>query len=189
MAPPTPLAPPIALSPLPLQLHLLSGTNSGRKMATAGSRTSSSGLLDSNEYANVPSGPQGGCSAPCLPSSQVKSNAVENAQWRRKELRKVKSVDLEKADALHHHLHHISTESGASPIAAQLHYLSVSSPLCQQSRHHVQHSNSLTQHPLLDKVNSANSLSTGAQELPQTSCSLSTDHAAPSVDLSSVQHR
>ncbi|XP_060751619.1 mitogen-activated protein kinase kinase kinase 1 isoform X1 [Tachysurus vachellii] len=158
-------------------------------MATAGSRTSSSGLIDSNEYANVPSGPQGGCSAPSLPSSQVKSNAVETAQWRRKELRKVKSVDLEKADALHHHhLHHVSTESGVSPIAAQLHYLSVSSPLSQQSRHHVQHSNSLTQHPLLDKVNSGNSLSTGAQELSQTSRSLSTDHAAPSVDLSSVQH-
>lgn len=162
-------------------------------MATAGSRTSSSGLLDSNECANVGCGPQGGCSSPSLPSSpgKVKRNAGESAQWRRKELRKVRSVDLEKAEALH-----LSAESGAAPIAAQLHYLSVSSPaavqatLSQQSRH-IQHSNSLTEHPLLDK--SSNSLSTGAQELPQTSCGssseqLSADHAAPratSVDLNS----
>ncbi|KAK3522223.1 hypothetical protein QTP70_033392 [Hemibagrus guttatus] len=166
-------------------------------MATAGSRTSSSGLLDSNECANVGSGPQGGCSAPSLPSSpgKVKRNAGENAQWRRKELRKVRSVDLEKAEALH-----LSAESGAAPIAAQLHYLSVSSPaavqatLSQQSRH-VHHSNSLTEHPLLDKV-SNDSLATGAQELSKTSYrssseQLSAEHAAPgtSADVNSVQHR
>lgn len=166
-------------------------------MATAGSRTSSSGLLDSNECGNVGSGSQGGCSAPSLPSSpgKVKRNAGENAQWRRKELRKVRSVDLEKAEALH-----LSAESGAAPIAAQLHYLSVSSPaavqatLSQQSRH-VQHSNSLTEHPLLGKASNT-SLARGAQELPRTSCrssseQLSADHAAPgtSVDMNSVQHR
>lgn len=189
LAPPTGSSP--LLPPLPLQLHLLSGKNSGQKMATAGSRTSSSGLLDSDECANVGCGLQlqGGCSAPSLPSSpgKVKRNAGENAQWRRKELRKVRSVDLEKA------------ESGAAPIAAQLHYLSVSSPaavqatLSQHSRH-VQHSNSLTEHPLLDKT--SNSLSPGAQELPKTSCrssseQLSAEHAAPgtSVDVNSIQQR
>lgn len=159
-------------------------------MATAGSRTSSSGLLDSNECGNVGSGPQGGCSSPSISSSpgKAKRNAGESAQWRRKELRKVRSVDLEKA------------ESGAAPIAAQLHYLSVSSPaavqatLSQQSRH-VHHSNSLTEHPLLDQA--GNSLSTGAQELSQTSCrssseQLSANHAAlgaTSLDLNSVQQR
>lgn len=161
-------------------------------MATAGSRTSSSGLLDSNECADVGSGTQGVCGAPSLPSSpgKAKRNAAENAQWRRKELRKVRSVELEKAEALH-----LSAESGAAPIAAQLHYLSVSSPaavqatLSQQSRH-VHHSNSLTEHPLVDKASS------GAQELPKSSCSsseqLSADHAAPgatSVDLNSLQQR
>lgn len=167
-------------------------------MATAGSRTSSSGLLDSNECTSVGSGPQGGCGAPSLPSSPgtVKRNAGGNAQWRRKELRKVRSVDLEKAEkALH-----LSAESGAAPIAAQLHYLSVSSPAAvqatssQQSRH-VHHSNSLTEHPLLDK-GSNNSLATGAQELSRTSCrssseQLSSEHAPPgsSADVNSVQHR
>ncbi|KAF4081902.1 hypothetical protein AMELA_G00145580 [Ameiurus melas] len=158
-------------------------------MATAGSRTSSSGIFDSDERANVGCGLelQGGCSAPSLPSSpgKVKRNAGENAQWRRKELRKVRSVDLEKA------------ESGAAPIAAQLHYLSVSSPaavqatLSQHSRH-VQHSDSLTAHPLLDKTSSSSS--PGAQELPRTSCrrsseQLSAEHAAPgtSVDVNSTQ--
>lgn len=166
-------------------------------MATAGSRTSSSGLLDSNERVSVGGGPQGGCSAPGVPSSpgKVKRNAGESAQWRRKELRKVRSVDLEKAEALH-----LSAESGAAPIAAQLHYLSVSSPaavqatLSQQSRH-AQHSNSLTEHPLLDKA--SNSLTSGAQELSKTSCRSSSEqlsadhHVAPgtSVDVNCIQQR
>lgn len=166
-------------------------------MATAGSRTSSSGLLESNECADVGSGSQGGCSAPSLPSSpgKAKRNAGESAQWRRKELRKVRSVELERAEALH-----LSAESGTAPIAAQLHYLSVSSPaavqatLSQQSRH-VQHSNSLTEHPLLDK--SSSSSAAGAQELSKTSCRscsehLGADHAAPGatpVDLNSPQQR
>lgn len=166
-------------------------------MATAGSRTSSSGLLELNECADVGSGPQGGCSAPSLPSSpgKAKRDAAESAQWRRKELRKVRSVELEKAEALH-----LSAGSGAAPIAAQLHYLSVSSPAAvqatlSQQRRHVQHSNSLTEHSLLDKT--SNSLAPGAQELPKTSCrssseQLSADHGAPratSVDLNSPQLR
>ncbi|KAF7701324.1 mitogen-activated protein kinase kinase kinase 1 [Silurus meridionalis] len=167
-------------------------------MATAGSRTSSSGLTES-KCANVGSGPDCGFGAPGLPTSpgKAKRNAGENAQWRRKELRKVRSVDLKRDDALHHLS---SAESAGAPIAAQLHYLSVSSPaavqatLSQQSRH-AQHTNSLTEHLLLDKT--SNSQTSGAQELPKTSScrrssseQLSSDHAAPPgapADLNSVQ--
>lgn len=170
-------------------------------MATAGSRTSSSGLLDSNECTveDSRSGAQGGGSAPSLPNSpgRVKRNAGENAQWRRKELRKVRSVDLEKAEGLQPSSSSTSTADtgGTAPIAAQLHYFSVSSPaavqasLSQQCRH-VQHSNSLSDHPLLDKA----SLCTGAQDLHKTSCKsssseqISTDHAT-SAELNPVQQR
>ncbi|XP_060764096.1 mitogen-activated protein kinase kinase kinase 1 [Neoarius graeffei] len=161
-------------------------------MATAGSRTSSSGLLESVECVNVVGGPQGGCSAPGVPSSpgKVKRNAGEGAQWRRKELRKVRSVDLEKAEVLH-----LSAGSAAAPIAAQLHYLSVSSPASVQHSRHVQHSNSLTEHPLLDKA--SNILTSGAQELSKSSSrssgeELSADHhvtPGTSVDVSWTQSR
>ncbi|XP_053331751.1 mitogen-activated protein kinase kinase kinase 1 isoform X2 [Clarias gariepinus] len=169
-------------------------------MATAGSRTSSSGLLDSNECTveDSRSGAQGGGSAPSLPNSpgRVKRNAGENAQWRRKELRKVRSVDLEKAEGLQPSSSSSTSTAdtgGTAPIAAQLHYFSVSSPaavqasLSQQCRH-VQHSNSLSDHHLLDKA----SLCTGAQDLHKTSCKsssseqISTDHAT-SAELNPVQ--
>lgn len=185
---PAPPPAPSTLSPIaPIKWQK---KNSGEKMATAGSRTSSSGLLESVECVNVVGGPQGGCSAPGVPSSpgKVKRTAGEGAQWRRKELRKVRSVDLEKAEVLH-----LSAGSAAAPIAAQLHYLSVSSPASVQHSRHVQHSNSLTEHPLLDKA--SNILTSGAQELSKSSSrssgeELSADHhvtPGTSVDVSWTQ--
>ncbi|XP_036385174.1 mitogen-activated protein kinase kinase kinase 1 isoform X2 [Megalops cyprinoides] len=137
-------------------------------MATAGSRTSSSGISESNNGINVGSASQGNSGSPGLPSSPgtAKSRSGENAQWRRKDLRKVRSVDLDKPESLL-----LSPETGTPPISAQLHFLSVSSPgavpatLLQQSRH-IQQSNSITDHPLSD--NTSNSLSIAAQELLNT---------------------
>ncbi|KAG7476931.1 hypothetical protein MATL_G00087960 [Megalops atlanticus] len=137
-------------------------------MATAGSRTSSSGISESNNGINVGSASQGNSGSPGLPSSPgtAKSRSGENTQWRRKDLRKVRSVDLDKPESLL-----LSPETGTPPISAQLHFLSVSSPgavpatLLQQSRH-IQQSNSITDHPLSD--NTSNSLSTAAQELLNT---------------------
>lgn len=147
-------------------------------MATAGSRTSSSssGSLESNNGTNVGSGPQGSLSNPGLPSSpgKAKRGTGENSQWRRKELRKVRSVDLDKPEVLL-----LSPETGTAPISAQLHFLSVSSPgavqatLLQQT-HHIQQSDSLTGDSLSDKA--SNSLSTAAQELLKTSFKNSSDH-------------
>ncbi|KAL0965006.1 hypothetical protein UPYG_G00275550 [Umbra pygmaea] len=146
-------------------------------MATAGSRTSSSGIYESNNGTNIGSGPQGNSSTPSIPSSpgKAKSSTAENSQWRRKELRKVRSVDLDKPESFL-----LSPETGTAPISAQLHFLSVSSPgavqatLLQQT-HHIQHSNSLTEHPLSDKT--SNTLSSAAQELLKTS--FSSDHLSP----------
>ncbi|XP_076875818.1 LOW QUALITY PROTEIN: mitogen-activated protein kinase kinase kinase 1 [Brachyhypopomus gauderio] len=164
-------------------------------MATAGSRTSSSGLLDSNNGTNVGNGPQGSSSAPGLSHSpgKAKRNTGENSQWRRKELRKVRSVDLDKPEALL-----LSPETGTAPISAQLHFLSASSPgavqatLLQQSRH-VQHSNSLTEHPFIDQQ--SNSLASAAQELLKTSFKNSSDHLSTdngatgtSMEVNFTQH-
>ncbi|XP_063066479.1 mitogen-activated protein kinase kinase kinase 1 isoform X2 [Engraulis encrasicolus] len=149
-------------------------------MATAGSRTSSSSSasLESNNGTNVGSGPQGSLSTPGLPSSpgKAKRGTGENSQWRRKELRKVRSVDLDKPEALL-----LSPDTGAAPISAQLHFSSISSPgavqatLLQQT-HHLQQSDSLgiTGETLSDKA--SNSLSTAAQELLKTSFKNSSDH-------------
>ncbi|XP_035391217.1 mitogen-activated protein kinase kinase kinase 1 isoform X1 [Electrophorus electricus] len=161
-------------------------------MATAGSRTSSSRLLDSN---NVGNGPQGSSSISGFSSSpgKAKRNAGENSQWRRKELRKVRSVDLDKTEALL-----LSPETGTAPISAQLHFLSASSPgavqatLLQQT-HHIQQSNSLTEHPFIDKT--SNSLASAAQELLKTSFKNSSDHLSAdnaatgtSVEVNFTQH-
>lgn len=160
-------------------------------MATAGSRTSSSGLLDSNGGggAEVGDATRGSSSAPGLPSGpgRAKRGAAESSQWRRKELRKVRSVELDGADALLLLEHGI----GAAPAAQQLHFSSVSSPgavqavLLQQSPR-VQQSNSLTEHPLTDKA--SNSLATAAQEILKSSL---IDHGAPgtSMEVNASQHR
>ncbi|XP_012992709.3 mitogen-activated protein kinase kinase kinase 1 isoform X2 [Esox lucius] len=164
-------------------------------MATAGSRTSSSGIYESNNGTNIGSGPQGNSSTPSLPSSpgKAKSSTGENAQWRRKELRKVRSVDLDKPESLL-----LSPETGTAPISAQLHFLSISSPgavqatLLQQT-HHIQQSNSLTDHPLSDKA--SNNFSPAAQELLNISLKNSSDHLSPdngatgtSIELSATQN-
>ncbi|KAM6986250.1 mitogen-activated protein kinase kinase kinase 1 [Aplochiton taeniatus] len=146
-------------------------------MATAGSRTSSSGITDSNNGTNVVSGPQGNSSYPQSSPGKARSGTGENSQWRRKELRKVRSVDLEKAESLL-----LSPDTGTGPISAQLHFSSISSPgavqatLLQQS-HHIQQSNSLTDHSLSDKT--GNSLSTAAQELLKTSLKHCSVHLSP----------
>ncbi|XP_021457299.1 mitogen-activated protein kinase kinase kinase 1 isoform X2 [Oncorhynchus mykiss] len=148
-------------------------------MATAGSRTSSSGIYESNNSTNVESCLQGNSSTPSLPSShgKAKSSTGENSQWRRKDLRKVRSVDLDKPESLL-----LSPETGTAPISAQLHFLSISSPgavqaTLLQKTPHIQQSNSLTDHPLSDKT--TNSLSTAAQELLKTSFKNSSDHLSP----------
>ncbi|XP_015462852.3 mitogen-activated protein kinase kinase kinase 1 isoform X2 [Astyanax mexicanus] len=151
-------------------------------MATAGSRTSSSGPLDSSGGLDAGNSPRGSSSVPGLPSGaagKAKRSAAESSQWRRKELRKVRSVDLDGSESLL-----LASESGAAPsaAAAQLHFLSASSPgavqatLLQQS-HRVQHSSSssLTEHPLLDKQSSGGSLAAAAQELLKTSFRSSSD--------------
>ncbi|XP_030624558.1 mitogen-activated protein kinase kinase kinase 1 [Chanos chanos] len=164
-------------------------------MATAGSRTSSSGLLELNHGANGGSGPQGSSPTTGLSSSpgKPKRTTGENAQWRRKELRKVRSVDLDKPEALL-----LSPETGTAPISAQLHFLSVSSPGAVQSTllqqaHHIQQSNSLTEHTFVDKP--SNSLASAAQELLKTSFKNSSDHlsvdngaSATSIDVNASQN-
>ncbi|XP_064163032.1 mitogen-activated protein kinase kinase kinase 1 isoform X2 [Anguilla rostrata] len=147
-------------------------------MATAGSRTSSSGISELNNGINVGSASQGYSGSPGLPSSPgtAKNRTGENSQWRRKDLRKVRSVDLDKPESLL-----LSPETGTAPISAQLHFLSVSSPgavqatLLQQTRH-IQQSNSVTDNPLSDNTSNTNSLSTAAQELLNTSLKNSSDH-------------
>ncbi|XP_062870146.1 mitogen-activated protein kinase kinase kinase 1 [Trichomycterus rosablanca] len=144
-------------------------------MATAGSRTSSSGLLDLNDGANVGSGPQGGSSTTGVSTSpaRVKRNAGEGAQWRRKDLRKVRSVDLEKSEDLL-----LCPENGVCSAAAHFHFLSASSPaavhatLSQHSRH-LQQSNSSAEHSV-DQT--SNSLSTGSQELSKSFGKTSNEH-------------
>lgn len=165
-------------------------------MATAGSRTSSSGIYESNNSTNVESCLQGNSSTPSLPSShgKAKSSTGENSQWRRKDLRKVRSVDLDKPESLL-----LSPETGTAPISAQLHFLSISSPgavqaTLLQKTPHIQQSNSLTDHPLSDKT--TNSLSTAAQELLKTSFKNSSDHLSPdngatvtSIEVNTTQNR
>lgn len=163
-------------------------------MSTAGSRTSSSGIYESNNGTNVGSGPQGNSSTPGLPScrGKAKSSTGENSQWRRKEPRKVRSVDLDKLESLL-----LSPETGTAPISMQLH-LSISSPGAVQATlleqtHYIQQSNSLTDHPLSDKT--TNSLSTAAQELLKSSLKNSSDHLSPdngatvTSEVNTTQHR
>lgn len=165
-------------------------------MATAGSRTSSSVISESNNGTNVGGGPQESSSSLGLTSSpgKVKSSTGENSQWRRKELRKVRSVDLDKPESLL-----LSPETGTAPISAQLHFLSISSPgavqatLLQQT-HHIQQINSLSDHSLSDKT--SNSLSSATQELLKSSFKHSSDHLSPdngatgtSVEVSATQNR
>ncbi|XP_061119428.1 mitogen-activated protein kinase kinase kinase 1 isoform X2 [Conger conger] len=166
-------------------------------MATAGSRTSSSGISELNNGINVGSASQGNSGSPGLPSSPgaAKNRTGENSQWRRKDLRKVRSVDLDKPESLL-----LSPETGTAPISAQLHFLSISSPgavqatLLQQTRH-IQQSNSVTDRPLSDNTSNTKSLSTAAQELLNTSLKNSSDHlcadyGAPgtSVDVIATQN-
>ncbi|XP_037403394.1 mitogen-activated protein kinase kinase kinase 1 isoform X2 [Pygocentrus nattereri] len=164
-------------------------------MATAGSRTSSSGPLDSNGGADGGDALRGSSSVPGLPSGpgKAKRNAAESSQWRRRELRKVRSVDLDVAESLL-----LAPETGAAPAAAQLHFSSVSSPgavqaaLLQQS-HRVQHSSSLTEHPLTDKASS--SLAIAAQELLKSSFKSGSDQLSAdngvtgtSMEVNASQH-
>ena len=106
----------------------------------------------------------------------------------------MRSVDLDVAESLL-----LAPETGAAPAAAQLHFSSVSSPgavqaaLLQQS-HRIQHSSSLTEHPLTDKA--SNSLATAAQELLKSSFQngsdqLSADNGATgtSMEVNASQHR
>ncbi|XP_066567567.1 mitogen-activated protein kinase kinase kinase 1 isoform X2 [Amia ocellicauda] len=94
--------------------------------AAAGSRTSSSGITELNNGNSLGNPSQAQPHTPSLPSGPgtVKSSGGGSAsQWRRKELRKVRSVDLDQAEALL-----LSPDTGTAPISAQLHFLSVSSP-------------------------------------------------------------
>ncbi|KAJ8286722.1 hypothetical protein GJAV_G00042570 [Gymnothorax javanicus] len=155
-------------------------------MATAGSRTSSSVINDLNNGTNGGSSSQGNSGSPGLPSSPgtTKNKTGENSQWRRKDLRKVRSVDLDKPESLL-----LSPETGTAPISAQLHFLSVSSPgavqatLLQQTRH-AQQSNSVSDHSLSDSTSNTNSLSTAAQELLNTSLKPSSDRISADYGVS-----
>uniref|UniRef100_A0A8C9VAH5 Mitogen-activated protein kinase kinase kinase 1 n=1 Tax=Scleropages formosus TaxID=113540 RepID=A0A8C9VAH5_SCLFO len=84
-------------------------------MATAGSRTSSSGTAaESNNGVNVANAPQDGCSAPAVPSGP---GTAEGSQWKRRELWKVRSVDLDnKPESL---LLLQSPDGGAAPAPAE----------------------------------------------------------------------
>ncbi|KAJ8371601.1 hypothetical protein AAFF_G00306870 [Aldrovandia affinis] len=88
-------------------------------MAAAGSRTSSSGISDLNNGINVGSISHSNSSTSSLPSNvrTAKTGTGENSQWKRKELRKVRSVDLDKPELLL-----LSPETGTAPISAELHF-------------------------------------------------------------------
>ncbi|XP_024252754.1 mitogen-activated protein kinase kinase kinase 1 isoform X2 [Oncorhynchus tshawytscha] len=163
-------------------------------MATAGSRTSSSGMCESNNSTNVGSGPQGNSSTPGLPScpGKAESSAGETSQRRRKELLKVRSVDLDKPESLL-----LSPETGTAPKAVQLHLSMSSSGAVQatllEQTHYIQQSNSLTDHTVSDKTST--SLSTDAQELLNTYLKNSSDHLSPdngatrtSIEVSATQN-
>ncbi|KAM4614658.1 mitogen-activated protein kinase kinase kinase 1 [Polymixia lowei] len=163
-------------------------------MATAGSRTSSSVISDTNSDINSGSGSQENTSNSGLHGNpnKAKSSPREHSQWRRKELRKVRSVDLDAPESLL-----LSPETGTAPTPSQLHFLSSFSPEEEQANllyhtHHVKQNNSPITHPLLDK--SGDSLSP-AQELLKSSlrhCGdhLSPDHGAPGtpVEVSATQN-
>ncbi|XP_036383159.1 mitogen-activated protein kinase kinase kinase 1-like [Megalops cyprinoides] len=146
-------------------------------MAAAGSRTSSSGISDSDNGINTGNLSHSNQSNLSLHSGvrSAKTSAGENAQWRRKELRKVRSVDLDKAESLL-----LSPEIGTSSVS-ELRFSSVSSSggirasLPHQS-HSFRHSNSLTYHPLSGNTSDTNSLSTTAQELFSSAFKSSSEH-------------
>ncbi|XP_066507416.1 mitogen-activated protein kinase kinase kinase 1 isoform X2 [Hoplias malabaricus] len=153
-------------------------------MATAGSRTSSSGPLDSSGGGGgteVRDKLQGNSS---VHGKAKRNTSAENSQWRRKELRKVRSVDLDATEALL-----LDSESGSTAAAEHLHFLSASSPgavqasLLQHSQRG-QQSNSLPEKAFSGSV--SNGLATAAQELAKSSFihsnQLSADHGA-SVEL------
>lgn len=138
-------------------------------MATAGSRTSSSGIPESNNGITVGSASQdnsGSAGSQSSPGS-TRIGGGESAQWRRRELRKVRSVDLDKPESLL-----LSPDSGA----AHLRFLSASSPgsVHQQSQR-IPGSGSLTGSPLSDN---ASNIVSDAQELLTTSLKNSADYGA-----------
>ncbi|XP_061116292.1 mitogen-activated protein kinase kinase kinase 1-like [Conger conger] len=140
-------------------------------MAAAGSRTSSSGISDLNSGINSESVPSSNSSKSSLPSKAktAKTGTAENSQWKRKELRKVRSVDLDKPESLL-----LSPETERARFSAELHFLSVSSPggIHSSLQSHRQ-SNSLTNHPFHSNISC---LSTGAQEFFSPSFKSSNDH-------------
>ncbi|XP_072570916.1 mitogen-activated protein kinase kinase kinase 1 isoform X1 [Paramormyrops kingsleyae] len=138
-------------------------------MATAGSRTSSSGIPESNNGITVGSASQGNSGSAGSQSSpgSARIGGGESAQWRRRELRKVRSVDLDKPESLL-----LSPDSGA----AHLRFLSASSPgAVQQQSQHIPGSGSLTGSPLSDN---ASNIVPDAQELLTTSLKNSSDYGA-----------
>lgn len=142
-------------------------------MAAAGSRTSSSGISDLNSGIDCGSVPNSDSSKSSLPSNArtAKTGNAENSQWRRKELRKVRSVDLDKPESLF-----LSPETERARFSADLHFLSVSSPggiHASLQSHSIRQSSSLTNHPFHSNISC---LSTGAQEFFSPSFKSSGDH-------------
>ena len=159
-------------------------------MAAAGSRTSSSGISDLKSGTHCESAPKSNSSKPSLPSNAktAKTGTAENSQWKRKELRKVRSVDLDKPESLL-----LSPGTERARFSAELDFLSVSSPggIHASLQSHRQ-SNSLTTHPFHSNISC---LSTDAQELFSPSFKGSDDHqcadngAAGTVEITSSQNR
>ncbi|XP_058846331.1 mitogen-activated protein kinase kinase kinase 1-like isoform X1 [Acipenser ruthenus] len=149
-------------------------------MAATGSRTSPSGISELSNDSNAGNSYQSNTtSAPVPPNSP---EAARQKSWRRKELRKVRSVDLDKPESLL-----LSPESGIDPVPAQLHFLSASSPggfqptLLQQS--YAQQSNSLNNRSLSNTSNT--SPFTATQELLNIKCNTenSSDYGASGASL------
>lgn len=149
-------------------------------MAATGSRTSPSGISALSNDSNAGNSYQSNTtSAPVPPNSP---EAARQKSWRRKELRKVRSVDLDKPESLL-----LLPESRIAPVPAQLHFLSASSPggfqptLLQQS--YAQQSNSLNNRSLSNTSNT--SPFTATQELLNIKCDTenSSDYGASGASL------
>ncbi|KAM3874336.1 mitogen-activated protein kinase kinase kinase 1 [Diretmus argenteus] len=137
-------------------------------MATTGSRTSSSVIFDTNADTNSASGSQesgAGNSVVPTPSGPDKAEV-----WSRKDLlRKVRSVDLDKAES----------GSGTAAAASQLHFLSNSSPGAVQTGLLFQSPAAVQTGLLSQQPGSGGSGLTAAQELFKSSLKQSSDHLSP----------
>ncbi|KAG5841408.1 hypothetical protein ANANG_G00199190 [Anguilla anguilla] len=143
-------------------------------MAAAGSRTSSSGISDLNNGIDCGSVSNSDSNDSNLSSNTrtAKTGTGENSQWRRKELRKVRSVDLDKPESLL-----LSPETERARLSAELQFFSVSSPggiHASLQSHRIRQSTSLIDHPFHSNTSNISYLPTGAQEL--FSPSFKSDH-------------